>query len=498
MRGGEESKKYRYIEVSAYLTVYLALSMTVMISLCLALIEGVRSNAIRLEAECIMDIGLHSIFAEYHQELFKQFNLLAIDSSYGTTVSGRANTEKRLEHYIKRNMSMEDVLLEKFLYKDFFAMEPEDIKLTKVSIMSDDKGAVFRRQAAEAIKSDIGMSALQELMDWMQTVEINRLAKTDIAAQKRKADDRLQEYNGEEVQISEEVWETIQIENPTKELEKSRNKGTLALVMEDTEKLSTRCIAQDSLIGNRIKKGTSSKGNMMQADMPELDRLMERFLFQEYLLDYMGHYCNKDEKNVLLYQTEYIIAGKECDLDNLKSVINTLTAIREAANALYIFSDSEKCTEAELTALLICGLLQVPELADLLKAVLLLGWAYAESLYDIEVLLKGGKVPLLKSRETWHYDLAGALSGYERTQETGWESGLTYEDYLRIMLMLADIDTITERAMNLVEANIRMTPGNRAFRLDGCYVCAEAFVTVKSAYGYTYELTRQKSYLEGR
>ena len=49
--------------VRAYLTVYLSLTMSVLLSLCLALIEGVRSNAIRLEAECIMDIGMDSILA---------------------------------------------------------------------------------------------------------------------------------------------------------------------------------------------------------------------------------------------------------------------------------------------------------------------------------------------------------------------------------------------------------------------------------------------------
>ncbi len=490
----EPYKKIQIIKTSAYLTVYLALSMTIIISLCLALIEGVRSNTIRLEAECMMDIGLHSIFAEYHQELFRQYNLLAIDSSYGTAFAGKANTEKHLEEYIGRNMSTEDIFLERYLYKDFFAMEPENIELTKVSIITDGSGTVFRRHVAAAMKDDIGVTLLQELQDWMRTVEVNNLTETDIASKKRIADESLQEYNGEKVQISEEVWETVQIENPTKELEKNRSKGTLALVIEDTDKLSTRCISEEHLIGSRMDKGNINQGNVKLSELSELEKLTERFLFQEYLLKYMGYYGSGTEENVLLYQTEYLIAGKECDLDNLKSIVNYLAAIREAANAIYIFSDSEKCEEAELTALLICGLLQVPELTSLLKTVLLLGWAYAESLYDVEVLLQGGRVPLIKSRETWHYDLTGALSGFQKTEETGGGMGLSYEDYLRIMLMLTDIDTLTERAMNLVEANIRMTTGNAAFRLDGCYIWTEAFMTVKSTYGYHYEITRQRGY----
>lgn len=480
--------------MSAYLTVYLALSMTIMLSLCMALIEGVRSNAIRLEAECVMDIGLHSILAEYHRELFAQYNLLAIDSSYGTLSCGRTNTEEHLREYIERNMRTEDIFLEKLLYKDFLAMEPEDIELTQVLILTDNKGEAFRRQATAAMKDDVGITMLQELLDWMQTVEINNLTESDIAAQKRSVDEKLQSFNGKKVQISEDAWETIEIVNPTGKLEENRSKGVLSLVVEDTSKLSTRCITEEGLAGSRMKQGKINRGNVMLPELSESEKLLERFLFQEYLLKYMGCYGSGFEENVLSYQTEYLIAGKACDLDNLKSVVNCLSAIREAANAIYIFSDSEKCAEAELAATLICSLLQVPELTYLLKIAMLLGWAYAESLYDIEVLLQGGRVPLIKSRETWHYGLEGALSGFQRTEGAGGTIGLSYKDYLRIMLMLTDIDVVTERAMNLVEANIRMTPGNAAFRLDGCYVWTQVAMEVKSAYGYSYEITRQRGY----
>ena len=108
----------------AYLTVYLALVMSVLLSLCLALIEGARSQAVMLEAECVVDIGMNSVLAEYHRELFRQYNLFAIDSSYGTKLPGRANTANHLREYIERNLSMEDIFLSDFLYKDFLLLLP--------------------------------------------------------------------------------------------------------------------------------------------------------------------------------------------------------------------------------------------------------------------------------------------------------------------------------------------------------------------------------------
>ena len=76
---------------NGYLTVGLSLCLAVLLSLCLTLIDGVRRNGARLEIECITDIGMHSIMAEYHRELMRQYNLFAIDSSYGTDLCAKAN-----------------------------------------------------------------------------------------------------------------------------------------------------------------------------------------------------------------------------------------------------------------------------------------------------------------------------------------------------------------------------------------------------------------------
>ena len=91
------------------------------------------------------------------------------------------------------------------------------------------------------------------------------------------------------------------------------------------------------------------------------------------------------------------------------------------------------------------------------------------------------------------YGLAAALEG-ELQEVTQEGEGLSYEDYLRVLMMMTDLDTITVRAMNMVEADIRNTAGNTAFRLDGCYDRVEAYIRVESAQGIVYEITRQMGY----
>ena len=104
-------------------------------------------------------------------------------------------------------------------------------------------------------------------------------------------------------------------------------------------------------------------------------------------------------------------------------------------------------------------------------------------------------MPLLKDDGSWHYSLSSALSGSLQDESADGE-GLAYEDYLRIFMMLCDMDTITGRAMDMVEADIRMTPGNAAFRLDGCFRTVKACIRFGSTHGFRYEITRQKSYEE--
>lgn len=493
---------------NAYLTVYLALTMAVLLSLCLALIEGARGNAVYLEVECVTDICLNSLLAEYHRELLKQYDLFAIDDSYGTAQASVANTQRRLTRYLERNLSQEDVLLDGLIYKDFLGLSLEGAKMTKVSILTDERGAVFRRRAAEAAWDDLGLNLYQELMGWMEVVETNELTERDIPAEKRALDEELESYNGREIEVAGETWgtvngqwvkieeaqwETIEVENPTEALESKRREGILKQVVDHPEELSSRTLPMDNLIEARMAAGQVNQGNNSLPVLSGQEQLLERFFFQEYLLRHMGSYRNPSEEDALLYQAEYLIAGRENDLDNLRSVANTLCAVREAANTVYLFTDEEKKGAAETAGTVLASAMMIPEAAELIGVLLLFGWAYAESVYDVKCLMAGGRVPLMKNSATWHYDLDGALNfGGEECAEQG--TGLSYEDYMRILLLLKDEDILTARAMNMVEADIRRTAGNENFRLDGCLDSVEACIDIKSGFGYSCEITRQKGY----
>lgn len=542
--------------VEAYLTIYLTLCLTVILSLYLMLIEGVRRNGAGMEAACVADVGLQSIMAEYHRELFWQYNLFAIDSSYGTDFCGKANTETHLRRYLDRNLSMEDVLQPAFPYRDFLALGVDGVEMTGASILTDQRGAVFRCLAVEAIQDDIGLSLLGQIQEWMEVIEINGLDTGSTWQEAEPLHRQITEFAGEGAATS----------NPLNRLEEKRRLGILALTVGPEENLSQYTVHMEDLVMNRMKRGEVNQGNMESQGFQETDiwnHLAERFLFQEYLLHYMGYFekeCGEDmgqggseirtgrgavqevwadrgagtvqevqagqkagtvqeiwadrgagtvqemkagqgvregpgtqTEHALQYQIEYLIAGRENDTDNLRSVANRLCALREAANLMYLYSDLEKKAEVQALSVATCTLLLVPELAPTLELAIMMGWAYAESIYDVKSLLAGGRIPLIKDQSSWHYSLESALSGQLGDAEKGGR-GLSYQDYLRVFMTLTGIDTLTGRAMNMVEADIRMTEGNRSFRLDGCYSRVRFEINMSSRYGYQYHMTREKEY----
>ena len=474
-----------------YLTIYISLTLTVMLSLCLTLIEGARQNTIRLETECVMNIALDSIMAEYHRELFQQYNLFYIDSSYGSDYPSYYNTEARLKYYLEQNLDIEEASYIDFLYKDVLGMELEEVYLKKVTLATDGDGVLFQKRAAQAVWDDIGLRLVENVLDWVQTIEVQGLMERDMAAEKQAADAQLEAFNGTEKQLSEEVWFKVEIKDPTQHLDDMRAQGVLKWVVDNEATLSGQKVDLSQYISARRKRGILNQGNVT---VTEQLSVMEKILFHEYLLRYSGHYGAEKEGSLLKYQAEYLVAGKSEDVENLRQVVNRICAIREVANILYLYGSAEKTVLVETVASLLAAAVLCPEIAPVFEVVLFLGWSYIESLYDTKVLLAGGKVPLMKDNNTWHYDLDSILQTVDMQVKDVSSTGMSYTDYLHVMLYLTDAEKTSFRFMDLMEMDIRLTEGNENFRMDACIDKVEAEAVIQSGYGYKCIISREKSY----
>lgn len=66
------------------ISVFFAVTLTIMLSFCMVLIESARENTMLLKADVVFNAGVQSIMAEFHPYLWEEYDLLYLDCGYGT------------------------------------------------------------------------------------------------------------------------------------------------------------------------------------------------------------------------------------------------------------------------------------------------------------------------------------------------------------------------------------------------------------------------------
>lgn len=473
---------------SCAISIYLMVIFGILSSLIMTCIWQAENSAVRLRAECSLNMGLYSVFAEYNRELFNQYGLLYIDTSYGTKNASYHYTQTHLLDYINYNTDLKKDLILPGVH-DLFQVKPDYVEITQIELASDRAGASVKEEAIDYMKNLYGLDFLESIQEYVQVVSDENLLGDDMEKNRNEAEKTINTAKEEGIQVAEDKWIEASIENPADEINANRTKGILNLVVKDTEQLSTMAVDLDGYCSKRtLSQGTTSEAESLSP--------VERLIFDEYCIQKMGCYTNTLEKGLLKYQLEYLIAGHNSDIENLREVCNTIILMREAANFLYLISDSIKVAEADALALAITSALLAPYLQPAVKYTLLAAWAYAESIMDMRSLLSGEKIPIIKTSQSFRLSLEGMLE-YEahlNDDHTKESEGLDYEMYLRILLAFEKEDMMSLRVLDIMEMDVRLTEENTYFRMDACVGAISATLYVTSRSGYSCYAEQSYSY----
>lgn len=471
------------------ITVYLALTLTVLTVFLITAIEAVRVNTIRFQIECAFDAGLYSALAEYNRELLKQYDLFFVDTSYGGKVGSTAKTGGRIREYMEYNLQPDkNIILPG--YRDFWNLSIKEIMVFNPSIASDENFAVLKQQAVEYMKDKTGIDILEEVAENFKLFHKYDL-QNDRSEEREKAQKKVESYNHKKIKVGENKWKEIVIDNPADAVNKQRGKGVLQTVTQEAQGISGAFVTLPDYASYRDLE----EGAGLAWDLDYADGIEDEILFGEYILLKTGCYTRQLEKSQLKYQTEYILQGKGSDLENLRSIVNKLLLIRETANYIYLMADSAKREEAKAIAGGIAAVLLVPDLQKPIQQTILFAWAYAESVNDVKILLEGGKIPLVKRKDEWRMSLSDMLH-YKNCLDSGKAGtrGLSYQDYLRILLLMENKEQKAARLADIIEMDIRSTEGNSYFCIDACISGMETEAVILSGYGYEYTIKRRYGY----
>lgn len=237
----------------------------------------------------------------------------------------------------------------------------------------------------------------------------------------------------------------------------------------------------------------------------------EKALFGEYILQHFTSCISDETETALDYETEYIIAGHPSDRNNLSAVVADMVMIRSGCNLISILKSPGKKAETYALATSLAGFTGMPVVIKVVQIVIMAAWALAESVADVKALIEGHRIRTIKDDSDWYLSLAGIKNfGSDALAPSGSESGLSYESYLRLLLLMQNRKTQYFRTMDMIQADMCLTE-NEDFRISECltavtvtadYSAPQLFVRfpfVRSVAGYSegsykYSMTQDYSY----
>lgn len=475
------------------ITIYMTLVLSLLLVLFFVVIEGAKSRAVSMKAECSFDLSVYSVFAEYNRELLNQYDLFFMDLSYGEAEASPERMENHFKYYMEENLKG----------SSFTATFLEQAQITEQAYATDEDGAVFERQAIAYMKHKYGLSYMENLQKELENAQEKQLFTRDVSREREVNQSIIDKVKKEGVETGEldengnPIKKEVKLDNPADSVNGNRSRGILTLVMDNEQELSENAADLSKALSYN-NPGTRGAG------IAERDgiALGEKLLFDAYIAEKCGNYLSPKKNGQLQYQVEYILAGTNNDVDNLKWVVNRLLFLREVSNVTYLFSNSAKASEAAALATSICSAAGVPALIEPVKISLIFAWAYAEAVYDVKLLLAGKGVPLVKTSASWHFTLQGMLNmTTEKVEAAGAAEAssenmgeLDYEEYLKLLLAAASEKDKVLRMMDVAQMDVRKQSGHQEFSLANCVDYATFETCVGSKYGYHKEMERTYFY----
>lgn len=447
------------------ITVFLALTLSVLTGFLLFLTENAISNAEKIRLEGAMDLGMKSILGEFHRGLHDRYGLFFIDLSYQAGEPSLDRLEARLDFYIRQNLQQEK--------NGPWGMPVlEQMKIGQITSAAFENGNAMKYQAVCYLQ-DCNQREMANGKNWF------RVGKMESGNVMEAWSSLMGEISGMElplIQNERGEWEEVSLENPADAAFALAGSDVLELLGVDISSIYVGKIQKEIYASQRSLQYTGY-GERKEADTE---------LFIAYLFEKMGNYRRLREDSFLQYQLEYVAMGKCSDYENLQSVAENLLQWCFARNVEYVRGSTDLQSRAleragELPAVRLKESFRRPVAESMLYAL-----AYLESLAEVRCLFWGGRIMQEKDIlfTSWEQMEAATILQLESNYE-----GLCYEDFLAAMLMQLSEEVRNLRSMAIMEMDIRMLDHNPNFSMDFCVERIDAEVksgsySIRRTYGY--------------
>ena len=509
----------KYFDERGQITVFLSLLFLVLMMSFLFIVEGVISySASSLGEDAVKGAG-ESIMANYDRELFKNYHLFFLDPRQKVYIvtdgkefinqyfSGNSFFDiycDSLEVTGEKTAVDEDGLYLKHEIREWmkYREEKEIAKVLEDIIRNTKKNDGERKECQEEVDSaetDVKKEQDEEVNQETKEEANKKDTESDLKGDVDKNTDNVENMKSDEKAASEEIEpvseETLKERSNWKEIKETlqllMRTGILFYAAEHLENLSRQSIPGTNLPSKRVKSSSFDNEQRLLDKMDELsfsslkgiksllsvDISMDgrgtlwtkdRYIIS-YIEDCFSFYGSSDKKdNALLYEVEYLISGKNSDIDNLKRVANYILLLRFINNYIFTGKDTQMKMQINTMASAITGVMGMPQTMKAVQVLIRMAISYGESLLELHTLFSGGEVPLIKDKTTWNLTLKtmGEQLRNKQIVKKG-KKNISYKDYLKLFLLTkGNSRTVCYRMMDIMQENIASKePG---FLMENC------------------------------
>lgn len=457
-------------------------------------------------------LSISDIKSCYNSYIFEHYHILLFDTKAG---GGEAGIEEQLTGYFSGKLG-----------EGFADVEAA---ITDMDMLSDDSYAAFDEQirdyAVYGLAED-GIAAIREktggqdgtlpadLKEDMEEAQNEQAAGAQAETQGKTGSGTPDTEHVAQASDGQDTGSGTQASNGQEMLDKMKDADD---PRDYTKRLSSSAILNLVLPGDKTVSDAqaefidvpSSRLGSLLTDFKEVDRrfddmtgMMNGLLvlgsWQDALTDtgtqalYAAEVFNsyletKNDSAVLMYEQEYLIAGKRSDYENLRSVAHRIIGIRFPINYVSLCGQADKMSK--LTTLATSIAAAAPYLIPAVKYLLAGCWAYIEAIADTRVLFDGKKAAFAKTSENWITDIDHISESLSQETEDV-DGGLDYQAYLTI-LELIHMEQTKLRMLDLMQINAMQE--NAEFRIRNAAVGLEADFSC-SYDGWTYYFHQKGNY----
>ena len=434
------------------MTVMTSLMILILMTFAAAILESTSLQTSKNIRRADVERSVESVFAEYQKELLEEYDIFGLDGSYET------------------GSYTEDRVLDRMTV--FGAIAGEN-QIEAIRFLSDNEGQEFADQVCRYLENLYGIDMIQDLIGREDEAKEQEEKAIDFQKREEENEKKMDEVlaSGGSLEESGEGSEG-EIENPLEVLQKLKHRVLAEIVLPRDRVISQKSVEGMAGVSGRTRQ--EGKGNLQSVEA----NASEKLYMIAYIPDHFKSYTKAEDDRPLEYEQEYLIGGKQNDMENLQT-------------------DETKKAEAKVLAGIVSALLGNPGLTEVVAQGVLMAWAYGESIMDLRVLTAGGKVPSVKTKETWKLSLSGLLK-LGTTQDSGsssaGERGLSYEDYLKMLSLLETKETLRMRMLDLLEWNLKMRLNCPFFQADACITRMRIQSICQLRRGITYQFSTYYAY----